>query len=83
MFRKTNVPILGCVLNMSSFVCPSCGTKSHLGGSKASSSLLETCSIDLLADIPFQMEIGDASDEGTPIVLAKPDSPIVSLMFSF
>ncbi|HVR28640.1 MAG TPA: Mrp/NBP35 family ATP-binding protein, partial [Thermoanaerobaculia bacterium] len=30
MFTKVNVPVLGIVENMSSFVCPSCGTETHI-----------------------------------------------------
>ena len=32
MFRKTQIPILGIVENMSTFVCPHCGTESHIFG---------------------------------------------------
>jgi ATP-binding protein involved in chromosome partitioning len=73
MFRKTDVPLLGCVLNMSSFICPSCGTKSQIGHSFQS--LLDITRVELLAEIPFQSSIAEAADAGTPIVMSKPDSP--------
>jgi len=69
MFRKTNVPLLGFVLNMSSFSCPKCGTLTKVP-SKALSSL-EKYGVDILGDIPFEMEISASSDEGTPIVLLQ------------
>jgi len=69
MFRKTNVPLLGFVLNMSSFSCPKCGTLTKVP-SKALSSL-EKYGVDILGDIPFEMEISASSDEGTPIVLSQ------------
>ena len=32
MFRRVNVPILGIVENMSTFICPHCGTRSDIFG---------------------------------------------------
>jgi ATP-binding protein involved in chromosome partitioning len=78
MFKKTNVPVLGYVSNMSAFVCPSCGTKTPL--SSKSKSFSSQTGVELLGDIPFNIEIGDYSDEGNPLVVAKPESPYVSLL---
>ena len=81
MFRKTQVPLLGCVLNMSSFVCPSCGTQSSIGQSYQT--LLDTCEIELLAELPFHGDVALTADSGTPIVLSKPDSLHVSFCIFF
>src|SRR5262249_36542973 len=32
MFRRVNVPVLGIVENMSTFICPQCGTRSNIFG---------------------------------------------------
>ena len=40
MFRRVNVPVLGIVENMSTFICPHCGTRSDIfghGGARARS----------------------------------------------
>jgi ATP-binding protein involved in chromosome partitioning len=82
MFKKTNVPLLGFVLNMSSYICPSCGTRSEMSsGGKAQSTLSNYQNgSELLGDIPFEPEISSTSDEGTPIVMIKPQSQQVSLL---
>jgi hypothetical protein len=75
MFRKTNVPVIGHVLNMSSYVCSSCGAVTQM---KQASSFSEKTKTELLGDIPFDIGISDASDEGRPIVISQPRSPQVS-----
>ncbi|HEY5046738.1 MAG TPA: Mrp/NBP35 family ATP-binding protein [Rhizomicrobium sp.] len=75
MFRKTQVPILGIVENMSFFVCPHCGKESNIfgrGGARETASALE---VPFLGEIPLVPAIRETSDAGTPIVIQSPDSP--------
>lgn len=53
LFRDNDVPVLGAVVNMGSFDCPSCGDEHELfpDGSPA-----ETLSAPLLAELPFSTE---------------------------
>jgi len=74
MFRKTEVPIFGIIENMSVFVCPHCGTESHIfghGGAKATAASL---GVDFLGEIPLVPAIRETSDAGAPIVATQPDS---------
>ena len=73
MFRKVEVPILGIVENMSTFVCPNCGHESHIfahGGARAEAERMQA---PFLGEIPLAMPIRETSDAGTPIVAAAPD----------
>ncbi|MDE2630060.1 MAG: Mrp/NBP35 family ATP-binding protein [Alphaproteobacteria bacterium] len=75
MFRKTEVPVLGIVENMSTFVCPHCGHESHIfghGGARETARALDT---PFLGEIPLVCAIRETSDAGTPIVAAAPDGP--------
>ncbi len=75
MFRKVNVPILGVVENMSYFICPHCGERSEIfsyGGVKRE---CERLNVPLLGEIPIDPAIRAGGDEGTPIVVSKPDNP--------
>ena len=75
MFEKTRVPLLGIVENMSSYICPSCGHEAHIfghGGARAEAGRLGT---PFLGEIPLDLKIRLAGDEGTPVVAAHPDSP--------
>jgi len=75
MFRKVNVPVLGIVENMSTFVCPHCSKTteifSHGGGRKAA----EKLDVPFLGEVPIDPQIRQGGDEGRPIVAASPDSP--------
>ncbi|MGB1361419.1 MAG: iron-sulfur cluster carrier protein ApbC [Alphaproteobacteria bacterium] len=75
MFEKVNVPILGIIENMSTFVCPNCNHESHIfsnGGAKEEAEKLEA---NFLGEIPLDIDIRKTSDEGKPIVATKPDNP--------
>src|SRR4051795_11729391 len=75
MFRKVNVPVIGIVENMSTFVCPCCGTETNIfkkDGGKRTAELLET---EFLGAIPLDPEIVLGGDAGVPIAVADPDGP--------
>ncbi len=74
MFERVQVPVLGLVENMSFFACPHCGGRTDLfghGGAKLEASRLGTA---FLGEVPLLLDIRTASDAGTPIVAAAPDS---------
>jgi ATP-binding protein involved in chromosome partitioning len=74
MFRKVDVPVLGIIENMSTFVCPNCGHEEHIfghGGAKLDATRLAT---EFLGEIPLDIAIRVTSDEGEPIVLSQPKS---------
>jgi ATP-binding protein involved in chromosome partitioning len=75
MFRKVDVPILGVVENMSYFCCPNCGHRAEIfahGGARATA---QRFGVDFLAEIPLDPMIRELSDDGRPVVVARPDSP--------
>lgn len=75
MFKKVDVPILGMVENMSTFVCPECGHESHIFGHNGAVKLAEDMGIELLAQIPLDLGIRLHTDEGRPVVLNMADNP--------
>ncbi len=75
MFRKVNVPVLGLVENMSTFVCPHCGEPSNIfghGGARAEAARL---GVPFLGEVPLTLAIRETSDEGRPVVATDPSSP--------
>jgi ATP-binding protein involved in chromosome partitioning len=74
MFRKTDVPILGIIENMSTFFCPSCGHETHVFGHGGARKTAETLGCEFLGEIPLDLAIRETSDTGTPIVAAASES---------
>jgi ATP-binding protein involved in chromosome partitioning len=75
MFRKMDVPVLGIVENMSTFVCPNCGHETHVfrsGGGERTAKELDT---PFLGSVPLDAAIAEGGDAGTPIVIAQPNGP--------
>jgi len=74
MFDKVNIPVLGVVENMSQFICPHCGKGTHVfshgGGRKAA----ERFGVPFLGEIPLEIKVREAGDNGTPVVASHPDS---------
>ena len=74
MFRKVNVPVLGIVENMSTFICPKCGEPTDIFGTGGAEQEALRLGVDFLGGIPLHKDIRTTSDDGTPIVLESPDS---------
>jgi ATP-binding protein involved in chromosome partitioning len=75
MFKKVNVPVIGIIENMSSFVCPHCGEVTDIfkrGGGERTAEILQTA---YLGAIPLDPKIVLGGDAGVPIVVAEPDGP--------
>ncbi|KAL2992124.1 hypothetical protein AAZX31_10G032400 [Glycine max] len=76
MFNKVDVPILGIVENMSCFKCPHCGEPSYIFGKGGTQGTASEMGLEFLGEIPLEVEIREACDQGRPIVLAAPDSVV-------
>ena len=66
MFKKLNLPIIGMVENMSSFICHHCGTEHHIFGDGGVSHATELVQTNFLGAIPLEIELRTGSDNGTP-----------------
>ena len=75
MFNKVNVPVLGVVENMSYFTPPDAPDKKyHIFGEGGATRLAQEMGVPVLGEIPLEMPIREAGDNGKPIVLADEDS---------
>ncbi len=75
MFRKVNVPVIGIVENMSTFLCPHCGQTTDIfkhGGGQRTAELLGTA---FLGSIPLDPQIVVGGDAGVPIAVENPRGP--------
>jgi ATP-binding protein involved in chromosome partitioning len=66
MFKKLNLPLIGMVENMSSFVCHSCGTEHFIFGEGGVEKAVAKLEIPFLGKIPLEIELRTGSDNGVP-----------------
>lgn len=74
MFEKVNVPLIGVVENMSYMLNPSTGEKIDLFPRGDLDSFLDAKRIKKLTSIPFNPNVGRASEAGIPVVESHPSS---------
>jgi ATP-binding protein involved in chromosome partitioning len=75
MFKRVEVPILGIVENMATFVCPHCGETSHIFGHGGARREAEKLGVPFLGEVPLNMTIRETSDAGRPVVAIDPEGP--------
>jgi ATP-binding protein involved in chromosome partitioning len=75
MFRRVNVPVLGIVENMSTFICPKCGTRTDIFGHGGARAEAERLGVPFLGEVPLDIVIREKSDAGLPVVATQPDGP--------
>ncbi|MDX1497869.1 MAG: iron-sulfur cluster carrier protein ApbC [Salinisphaeraceae bacterium] len=78
MFRKLEIQVLGVVENMSTHVCSQCGHEEAIFGSGGGQSLAAEHSVNLLGQLPLDLNIRQRVDSGYPSVLADPDGEIAA-----
>ena len=73
MFRRVNVPVIGIVENMSTFICPHCGTRSDIFGHGGARREAERLGVPFLGEVPLAIDIREKSDAGAPVVATDPN----------
>jgi ATP-binding protein involved in chromosome partitioning len=64
MFRKTKIPILGMVENMSGFICPECGKRYDIFGHGGAREKAEEMGVPFLGEVPLNIQLRQESDTG-------------------
>ncbi len=75
MFEKVDVPVLGLIENMSTFICPVCGTRCDIFAHGGVEREARRIGVPFLGAIPLHMTIRETADAGRPVVVADPDGP--------
>jgi ATP-binding protein involved in chromosome partitioning len=76
MFQKVGIDCLGIVENMATHICSQCGHEEFIFGSGGGESIAGEYAVPLLGSLPLAPIIRELLDQGQPIVMAQPDSPI-------
>lgn len=73
--RELKIPIIGIVENMSSFICPKCGSESSIFRTGGGMKIAEDLNVPFIGSIPLDPRICEASDIGKPFIVEYSDSP--------
>lgn len=77
MFRRSDVPVLGVVKNMSGFVCPHCGEVIEIFPTSRETRA-ELDDLPILCTVPLHPPTATGGDNGQPIVVSEPESPVTA-----
>src|SRR5574338_91486 len=64
--------------NMAVHVCSNCGHAEHVFGEGGGERMAEQYGVPLLGSLPLDAAIREQGDAGTPVVAARPDSPLAA-----
>jgi len=73
--RELKIPIIGIVENMSSFICPKCGSESSIFRTGGGMKIAEDLNVPFIGSIPLDPRICEASDIGKPFIVEYSDLP--------
>ncbi len=71
--QQAGITVLGCVENMSGYICPQCGRKYDILQSGGGELLSKECNIPLLGKIPLDSRVSSANDEGVSFIVKHPE----------
>jgi len=74
MAKTMNIKVLGLIENMSYFICKS--EKIKIFGEGGGRKLAEEEGVPFLGEIPIDPKVVELTDEGKPIVIEDPESPV-------
>jgi ATP-binding protein involved in chromosome partitioning len=76
MFDKVMIPIVGLVENMSYFICDGCNKEHDIFSRGGARQAAERFQIPFLGEIPITPALRKGGDEGVPILIQDPNSPV-------
>jgi ATP-binding protein involved in chromosome partitioning len=74
MARRSHMPVIGVIENMSGFTTPD-GEHYPLFGSGGGEALAADLGVELLGSVPLDPRVAEGGDSGRPVVTADPASP--------
>lgn len=67
MFKKTNVPVLGMIENMSYHTCTACGHRAHIFDHGRAREAAQQMGLAFLGEIPLLADVREGADQGQPL----------------
>jgi len=79
MFEQVSIPVLGIVENMSTHICSQCGHEEAIFGQGGGEIMSKKYAVELLGQLPLDINIRLQADTGRPTVIADPDGRVAAI----
>lgn len=76
MFKKVDIPVLGVIENMSTYICKNCGHEAHIFGQDGGQKMAEEFEVPLLGQMPLNIDIRTHMDGGAPADIWHDEHPL-------
>jgi len=76
MFQKVDIPVLGVIENMSTFICDNCGHEAHIFGQDGGQRMATEFGVTLLGQMPLNIDIRSNMDNGSPASIWQDSHPL-------
>jgi len=76
MFQKVDIPVLGVIENMSTYVCENCGHEAHIFGQDGGAHMAQEFEVPLLSRMPWNIDMSAPMDAGQPAAVWQTDPPL-------
>ncbi|WP_223787502.1 iron-sulfur cluster carrier protein ApbC [Marinicella meishanensis] len=76
MFQKVEIPVLGVIENMSTYVCDNCGHEAHIFGQHGGAQMAAEFEVPLLGQMPLNIDLRVQMDAGQPAAVWQTAHPL-------
>ncbi len=76
MFQKVDIPVLGVIENMSTFICEQCGHEAHIFGQDGGQKMAAEFAVSMLGQMPLNIDIRSHMDGGQPAAIWHDGHPL-------
>lgn len=76
MFKKVDIPVLGVIENMSTYVCENCGHEAHIFGQDGGQRMADEFEVPMLGQMPLNIDIRTNMDGGAPAAIWNDEHPL-------
>lgn len=76
MFQKVEIPVLGVIENMSTYICENCGHEAHIFGQDGGAKMAAEFDVPMLGQMPLNIDIRTHMDGGQPSTIWQPSHPL-------
>ncbi|MCX7554971.1 iron-sulfur cluster carrier protein ApbC [Marinicella sp. S1101] len=76
MFQKVDIPVLGVIENMSTYICENCGHEAHIFGQDGGAKMAAEFDVPMLGQMPLNIDIRTNMDSGHPSAVWQASHPL-------